>query len=395
MKNIFILEKPHSIQRSLILNPPKGYKFIPNLNQLEKPIFKTKFQKIKNKMSYFFLIKNTWEFFKLFYNPVIKKFERSKYLEKDILYKKADLLFSAEILSIKKSYWIDLEHVRQLMGWDIRLFNQNKRWISKQLSKENCKLITSWTKAGINTVIDNLPNSNKFKHKCYFVHNALQSVNFKRKFRDKNKITFLFMSSYNRPFDFNFKGGNIVLESFSRLYQKNKNLCLIVKSWVPPKLLKKYSLVKGIEFQGISPYSKMEKIFKETDIFLSPNHNTPAQAYLDCMNYSIPIITTDLWANSEIVKNNYNGLLIKKSKYVPYFFGKNIPNSRSLRFDKAIKILDEDMVNELVEKMEILVQNWKLRKKLGINGRREIRLGEFSIRMRNKKLKQILDKVIN
>jgi len=46
-------------------------------------------------------------------------------------------------------------------------FSKNRDWISQQLSQENCKLITSWTKAGIETVIKNLPHSKKFKNKWF------------------------------------------------------------------------------------------------------------------------------------------------------------------------------------------------------------------------------------
>jgi glycosyltransferase involved in cell wall biosynthesis len=389
MKKIYLVGKLHSVQESLITSPPEGYTFI-NIDLQHKN--KSKYEKIKNRLSYIPILKNVWEFSKQFYNPVFRKYNSFQKLENDPLLKESDFALSGCLLPTKKPYWIDLEHVRQLMGWDIHLFLKNRKWISEQLSKENCRLITSWTKAGIETVIKNLPHSEKFKHKCHFIHNAIPSVNFKRKFKEKEGLTFLFMSSYNLPYDFNFKGGNIVLEAFSRIVKKYPSSKLVIKSWVPKELIKKYSHIKQIEFQGISPFYEMDKIFREVDIFLSPNHNTPAQAYLDCMNYSIPIITTDLWANSEIVKDGYNGLLIKPSKRVPYFFGDSIPNSRSPEFNKAIEAVDEQMVNELIEKCEILINSVDLRRKLGENGKKEIESGEFSIKTRNKKYKKLLDK---
>jgi hypothetical protein len=111
------------------------------------------------------------------------------------------------------------------------------------------------------------------------------------------------------------------------------------------------------------------------------------------MNYSIPIITTDLWANSEIVKDNYNGLLIPPSNKVPCLIYNNIPNSRSPDFNKAIDIVDEDLVLNLYRRSEELINDWKLRKKLGLNGKKEIDTGEFSIEYRNKTLKALLDNI--
>jgi len=387
---IYPITLPHSVQRNLISNPPEGYKFNRSLDELRTELSNS--GKMKVKLSQNKLLKSIWEFSKKFHNPILKRYESMKRINNSNLVKTSDLIFSGEILPTDKPYWIDLEHVRQLMGWDINLFKKNREWIADKLSEPNCRLITSWTKAGIDTVTQNLPDSQRFRHKCYFVHNAVSSVKFKRKFSNKKDVTFLFMSSYDLPYDFNFKGGNVVLEAFSRMYARNKNIKLIVKAWVPEKIMKNYSSVTGIDFQGISPFSEMDKIFKQCDIFMSPNHNTPAQAYLDCMNYSIPIITTDLWANSEIIKDNYNGLLIPKSKKVPYFFGNNIPASRSPAFNKAINEIDEELVKNLVNKAETLIDNWKLRKKLGENGKRELNSGEFSIKTRNLKYKKLLDK---
>jgi glycosyltransferase involved in cell wall biosynthesis len=393
IKRIYPLSQPHSSQSSIIRIPPEGYVFTKTWEELNPTQSIGLYRKIKNKLSYNPILKSLWEYMKRFKNPILDQYESMKGFDIDPKIKESDLIFTGQIIPTDKPYWIDVEHVRQLMGWDINLLNKNKEWISEQLARPECVLITSYTKAGIDTVIDYLPNSNLFKHKCGYYHNAIPSVDFIREVKDKKDIVFLFMSSYNLPYDFNFKGGNIVLETFSRLINKYPNIKLIIKSWVPKDLLKKYSHIKQIEFRGISPYSEMDKIFKESDIFLSPNHNTPAQAYLDCMNYSIPIITTDLWANSEIVKDNYNGLLIPPSNKVPCLIYNNIPNSRSPDFNKAIDIVDEDLVLNLYRRSEELINDWKLRKKLGLNGKKEIDTGEFSIEYRNKTLKALLDNI--
>jgi glycosyltransferase involved in cell wall biosynthesis len=392
-KLIYSMGLAHSVQNSLVRNPPEGYQFIGLENDLAPAGSNSILSKIKNKLSYNPILKSIWEFSKKFRNPVLKDYNSMTNIDEDPDIKRSNLIFSWKLLPTKKPYWIDVEHVRQFMGWDTNLLFKNADWISEQLAKPECILISSYTKAGLDTVIDNLPNANKFKNKCVWIHNAIPSVDFKRTFKDTKNITFLFIGSYNLPYDFNFKGGNIVLEAFSKLVIKYPDIKLIVKSWVPQELLDKYSSIKQIEFQGVSPFSEMDAIFKQSDIFLSPNHNTPAQAYLDCMNYSMPIVTTDLWANSEIVKDNYNGLLIPCSKNIPYMIGNNIPNSRNPDFNKAIQILDEEMVNNLVAKSEILINDWKLRKKLGENGKKEIDSGEFSIPYRNAKLKKILDNI--
>ncbi len=394
MKYILPLQKPHSVQNSLLTHPPKGYSFLKKPGDFETPAQK-KFWKIRNKLSYIPLVKGAWEMTKFVHDPILKKFQKSRELCESYKDHTYNLLLSDSILNTEKLYWVDLEHVRQLAGWDIRLLKKNASWLSEQLAKDNCVLITSWTNAGINTVLDNLPNSKIFSKKCFAVHNAIPSVDFKRTFKKKKTFNFLFMSSFNLPYDFNFKGGNVVLEAFVQLVKKYPHARLRVKSWVPKDLLNKYQNCKEISFEGISPFSEMDAIFKDTDVFLSPNHNTPAQAYLDCMNYAIPVITTDLWANGEIIRHLKNGILIPPAKNVPYFVMSQVPNSRSPEFNRAIEMVDENLVKNTIQAASLLIEDLALVKKLGLQGKKDISSGEFSIIHRNEKYKRILDLALN
>ena len=61
---------------------------------------------------------------------------------------------------------------------------------------------------------------------------------------------------------------------------------------------------------------------------------------------------------------------------------------------KSIKTIDSKVVEDLVEKTSILIENEELRRKMGRAGRQEIETGKFSIKKRNKKLKRIFDEAI-
>jgi glycosyltransferase involved in cell wall biosynthesis len=390
MKLIYALDRPHTLQKSLIEIPPKGYKFTKSWQELAPPKTKSVYQKIKNKLSYNPFLKNIWEFSKKFRNPVLNEYNSMIGFDENPEIQKADIIFSGRLLPAKKPYWLDLEHIRQLMGWDINLLFKNADWISQQLAKPECRLITGYTKAGINSVIDNLPNSDKFKSKCHYLYNAVPSVKLKKNYNKEN-LTLLFIGSAALPYDFYMKGGNLALEAFDRLSKKYSNLKLIVKPWAPLNVKLKYQNSKNIEFQGFSSDKELDVIFKETDILVSPTHNTLGRLPLDAMNYGIPVVTTDLWANSEMIKNNYNGLLIPVSEKVHYLVGKNIPNSRSKDYNCEIKQLDEKMVKNLMAALEKLITSPKLRERLGRNGKKEIENGKFSIKSRNNKLKKLLD----
>ena len=96
----------------------------------------------------------------------------------------------------------------------------------------------------------------------------------------------------------------------------------------------------------------------------------------------------------EWVKDGKTGLLIKRAKEVPYyqegirFSGPMIP-----QFKQAIKVLDPEMVEDLVEKASTLIEDSNLRRIMGEAARWEIEHGEHSIEYRNEVLKKVFDEV--
>jgi glycosyltransferase involved in cell wall biosynthesis len=55
---------------------------------------------------------------------------------------------------------------------------------------------------------------------------------------------------------------------------------------------------------------------------------------------------------------------------------------------------DINVIKELVEKTSIFIEDERLRRRMGIAGRREIEAGKFSIKRRNEKLKRIFGEAI-
>ena len=48
----------------------------------------------------------------------------------------------------------------------------------------------------------------------------------------------------------------------------------------------------------------------KADIFLYPTNVTPANVFLDAMSYELPIVTTDVWGNQEIVADGKIGVIV-------------------------------------------------------------------------------------
>lgn len=99
-----------------------------------------------------------------------------------------------------------------------------------------------------------------------------------------------------------------------------------------------------INYAGKRYGIEKEKSFSEADIFIFPTfyHNECFPlVLLEAMQHSLPLVSTFEGGIPDIVKNNENGFLIKKND-----------------------------VDELVDKLEILLKSSEIRKKMGQNGRK-------------------------
>jgi len=109
------------------------------------------------------------------------------------------------------------------------------------------------------------------------------------------------------------------------------------------KILKDYinkNNVKNIEFTGPKYGKNLHKMYRDSRFFVFPvvwYENMPNVA-LEAMRFGKPIITTDIGSMREIVKNNVTGFLVSKGN-----------------------------INELKEKIKLLIKNTTICKKLGDN----------------------------
>lgn len=381
MKYIYldVTGKRHSLYNELINYPPKDYQF--NCEGSLDPIsrFATSILPVKK------IHDTVGEIIPL---TVFKsKVESIKKIPKNI-----SLTYSTGHLIFRREPWIvDMEFVTHLTGYHLNHFIRHKKLIEKSLSSDYCKNIIPWTDAGTQTILQNL-DCEAFIDKIETVHLAVHKKDFKKNYNN-DKVKILFVASANFPKDFDLKGGKEVLEAFEYLNTKYDHLELVIRSYVPQHLKDKYAKFNNIRIiDSILPWSELEKEFTSSDIFLFPSHNTPGMVFLDAMSYELPIITTDVWANHEMVEDGSNGFLIHKSDKINYYVKNFIPNWFTSDFIRTIETTDPNVVNGLVEKTSILIDNENLRRKMGKAGRQEIEIGKFSIEKRNEKLKRIFDK---
>ena len=97
-------------------------------------------------------------------------------------------------------------------------------------------------------------------------------------------------------------------------------------------------------------------------------------AYLESMSFGIPIVTVDGWSRKEIISEGKTGFVIERPK--------------KMAWDKIEKE-EREIVQEIINKTSLLIENKKLRETMSKNCIKEIKEGKFSIKKRNKELKKI------
>ena len=65
------------------------------------------------------------------------------------------------------------------------------------------------------------------------------------------------------------------------------------------------------------------------------------------------------------------------------------------QFIELSKMVDGGMIQEIVEKTSMMIEDNKLRNRLGKNGKKEVWEGRFSIDERNKKLRRIYEESVH
>jgi len=301
-----------------------------------------------------------------------------------------DLIYSGYPIFRRKKPWVmNVEHVGLIVSCNPRHFKRCRKIIQKAFASEYCKKILCYTEVGKKSVLSNFDCSG-FEHKLDILPRAVPKKNFTKSF-NRDKIKLLLVDSAQTP-QFEIKGVGEALAAFALLSKKYDNLELVIRSDVPKDIKGECLGCSNIRIiDEIIPWQMLEQEFKSADIFLLPVHSPPSLTFFDAMSYELPVVTIDAPGNSEIVEDAKTGFLVNKSEKIPYFTESFIPNFASREFQKAIRTPDPDVVESLVEKTSILIENEELRRRMGKAGRWEVEHGRFSIQNMKKKMKGIFD----
>ncbi|MDC3091550.1 glycosyltransferase [Rickettsiales bacterium] len=182
--------------------------------------------------------------------------------------------------------------------------------------------------------------------KCKVIYNGV-NINRNKVSNKKKKLVKLVCVANLLP----YKNHEMILKALSLIPKKYKwHLDLIGKESKVVlddlnAIIKKNSLTNRIFFHGqqLNP----NNFLKSSDIaLLTSDEEGFSNSILEYLNYSLPVVVTNVGGNSESVRNNINGFLIQKGNYnelskkILYLF--NNPNVRKRMGREGYKIVSNE-----------------------------------------------------
>jgi glycosyltransferase involved in cell wall biosynthesis len=309
----------------------------------------------------------------------------------------AGLVFAINHVVFRPEPWVVLvERVPLLAGFGVGHLSRYRHIIERRLSSSWCRAILTWSQGEVRSFHHNLDPA-AFAGKLRVMPLAVRPKQFSKTYDDR-RVRLLFVGTADAPDAFDLKGGKEVLEAFRRLAPRYPHVELVVRSDVPAGLAGRYSGLSNLRvIDHVIPWPALEGEYLSADVFLMPAYGTPWRAILDAMSYELPVVTTDMDANAEIVEDGSTGFVVPMGQRVPFYDERCMPlafTARRSERDRAMQSLNEEVVQHLVAKLGVLIEDAALRRRMGRAARNEVETGRFSLDRRNAMLKRVFDEAI-
>jgi glycosyltransferase involved in cell wall biosynthesis len=268
-------------------------------------------------------------------------------------------------------------------------------FVKSLLKKDNFKKLIFKSRAGYETLF----SYGNIKQDCIiekatYVYPAIRKVSEEKIIFSKNGLNLLFSGDFLR------KGGVHVVDAFVRIQKEFPDLdiklrmCSLENFRTNNKVLEsKYKKLisenKKIMFGYVTREEMLNKVLVETDIFLSPTYRESfGYALIEAMAYGIPVISTKHFAIPEIIEDKKNGYLIDFNHF------DFIKNYKGYLVDAIPTDFHEFMTEEVYQKLKLLIEDFNLRKMMGLEGIKTTDT-KFSFNIRNRKMKIIYEEALS
>jgi glycosyltransferase involved in cell wall biosynthesis len=175
--------------------------------------------------------------------------------------------------------------------------------------------------------------------------------------RASQTINLLFTNSWHQEAkSFFLRGGHDVLEAFSRLCEKYPQLVLTIRSALPSlsekhrKLVETHPRIRVVP--GFLDDAALDRMMRETDVYLLPAAHMHIVSMLKAMAYGIPVIVSDGWGFDEYIQDGYNGFIVKGRRNRVSW---EDPEHKMLREDYRSIVAPDGITPEVVDGLEATI----------------------------------------
>lgn len=213
---------------------------------------------------------------------------------------------------------------------------------------------------------------------------------------DTDHINLLFVNSWCQvPTNFQLRGGLEVLEAFATLRERYPQLRLTLRTGLPGladhyRRILEAGWVRVID--RFLPAEEMDALLAESHVFLLPAARVHIVSLLQAMSYGLAVVASDGWGIEEYVRHDRNGLIVR-GRYGKAAWADERAGLLREDYDRLLTP-DPEVVRGLVEAVSLLVEDRRLRKRLGREARRDVET-TYSLGRWNRGLQEVFDRALS
>ncbi|MEM4389308.1 MAG: glycosyltransferase family 4 protein [Candidatus Micrarchaeia archaeon] len=293
-----------------------------------------------------------------------------------------DLIHAPGQLLLNRQQWvteIDNPAVLTLYNLNTLYSRIGQFWIKRFLRSRHCGGVIAISQAAKKSLA-NVLRDDEINSKTSVVYPFVRLSPFRKKPSEHIRLLYVSTSFFR-------KGARELLKAFERLNKMFPNkLSLTLVTNAPKEYISRYSRFPNIRLlpANIPKEILYRDFFSDADIFVVPTYQDSfGLVNLEAMSAGLPVVATDLFALPEMVEDGRNGFLLPCP--IPYFRPDYTPNPAvwSLNLEEYCSRKEfPEIVNGLIEKLTILIEDEKLRRQMGERSLKAVKEGKFSEKVR-------------
>jgi glycosyltransferase involved in cell wall biosynthesis len=192
--------------------------------------------------------------------------------------------------------------------------------------------------------------------------------------------------------NFFVRGGLDVLEAFAILRERYPQLRLTLRTMLPGMAAHYHRIIESGWVRVINRFlsaDEMAELHASSHIYLLPACRVHIVSLLQAMSHGLAVVASDGWGFEEYIRDGHNGLIVRgrygKTSWID-------PEARQLREDYDVTMCpDPVIIDGLVEAVSRLVEDRKLRARLGRTARADVET-KYNLTQWNRTLQATFDR---